>query len=33
MKITVRIPTAFRRFTGNADTLDCSVDTLPELLG
>lgn len=33
MKITVRIPTAFRRFTSNADTLECSVDTLPELLG
>lgn len=32
MKLTVQIPTAFRRFTAGAATLECSVATLPELL-
>jgi homoserine kinase len=31
MKVTVRIPTAFRRFTDNTDTLEVSVATVPEL--
>jgi homoserine kinase len=31
MKITVRIPTAFRRFTNGADTFECLAGTLPEL--
>ncbi len=32
MSVRVRIPTVFRRFTGEAGVLDCSVRTLPELL-
>jgi homoserine kinase len=32
VKLTVQIPTAFRRFTAGAATLQCSAATLPELL-
>ncbi len=32
MKITVAIPTAFRRFTAGAASIECTVATLPELL-
>ncbi len=31
MRVTVRIPTAFRRFTSGTDTVECSVATLSEL--
>ncbi len=32
MNIVVRIPTAFRRLTGDVDRLECSPGSLPELL-
>lgn len=32
MSIVVRIPTAFRRLTGDVDRLECSAANLPELL-
>jgi molybdopterin synthase sulfur carrier subunit len=32
MSILVQIPTALRRFTGGAATVDCSATTLAELL-
>ncbi len=31
MKVTVKIPTAFRRLTGDANAMECSAATLPEL--
>ncbi len=31
MKVTVKIPTAFRRFTGDVNAMECSVASLPEL--
>src|SRR5579864_9117983 len=33
MKITVEIPTALRRFTDGVQTIECSSETLPDLLG
>jgi sulfur-carrier protein len=33
MKITVEIPTALRRFTDGVQTIECSSETLPALLG
>ena len=33
MKITVEIPTALRRFTDGVQSIECSSETLPELLG
>ena len=33
MKITVEIPTALRRFTDGVQMLECSSETLPDLLG
>ncbi len=32
MSVCVRIPTVFRRFTGETSVFDCSVRSLPELL-
>src|SRR4029077_5755590 len=33
MKITVEIPSALRRFTDGVQTIECSSETLPALLG
>jgi molybdopterin converting factor small subunit len=33
MKITVEIPSALRRFTDGVQTIECSSETLPDLLG
>lgn len=33
MKITVEIPTALRRFTDGVQTIECTSETLPDLLG
>jgi sulfur-carrier protein len=33
MKITVEIPSALRRFTDGVQTMECSSETLPDLLG
>jgi molybdopterin synthase sulfur carrier subunit len=33
MKITVEIPSALRKFTDGVQTIECSSETLPDLLG
>jgi len=33
MKITVEIPSALRRFTDGVRTIECTSETLPDLLG
>src|ERR1700733_2983882 len=33
MKITVEIPSALRRFTDGVQTIECTSETLPDLLG
>jgi len=33
MKITIEIPSALRRFTDGVQSIECSSETLPDLLG